>query len=319
MADARWAGALADRRGPLMEARRRIVCATDLTARSDLALSRAVLLAKQTGARLTLVHAVDARKSERQVRAQVNRAYVQMLSMVDEESAAIDVAVKVGGRLDVIARVANEANADVVVLAAPQRRRLDFLFGTTAERLLRATGRPVLVVHREARESYRRVAMAVDLSNVSLPMIQAASKLGVLENAETTLLHANSAPLESTLKTVGVSQQAIEDYRQGWEDDARLRLQAMSTAADMPSERTRLLVRTESPALAIRQMLEWEQPELLTLGASRWVLIKRLLLGSVTDSLLRTSMSDVLVIPHAISSSASRSPIRREFPAASVQ
>ena len=79
-----------------MTAPGRIVCATDFTARSDLALSRAVLLARQTGARLTLVHAVDPRQSQRQVRAQVNRAYVQLLSKVDQgfgsKSAAIDVA-----------------------------------------------------------------------------------------------------------------------------------------------------------------------------------------------------------------------------------
>jgi universal stress protein E len=300
----------------------RIVCATDFTARSDLALSRAVLLAQQTGARLTLVHAVDARQSERQVRAQVNRAYVQLLSKVDQfsaQSAAIDVAVRAGGPLDVIAKVATEANADLVVLAAPQPRRFDSIVGTTAERLLRAIGRPVLVVHREARDSYRRVAMAVDLSNMSLPMIQRAARLGVLDDAETTLLHATSAPAEGMLKTVGVDEQAIEGYRHGWEDDARLRLRAMVTAAEMSVERTRLLLRTESPALAIRQVLEREQPDLFTIGASRWVLIKRLLIGSVTDSLLRTSMSDVLVIPHATSSSASRSPIRRELPAASVQ
>jgi universal stress protein E len=283
-------------------ARGRIVCATDCTARSDLAMRRAVLLARQTGARLTLVHAVDARRSERQVRAQVNRAYVQLLSKVDQgfgaESAAIDIAVRPGGRLDVIAEVANAANADLVVLAAPQRRRLDSIVGTTAERLLRAIGRPVLVVHREALDSYRRVAMAVDLSNMSLPMIQTAARLGVLDNAETTLLHATSAPHEGMLKTVGVDERAIEDYRQGWEDDARLRLQAMLTAAEIAVGRTRLLVRTESPALAIRQVLEREQSELLTIGASRWVLLKRLLIGSVADSLLRTAMCDVLVIPH---------------------
>ncbi len=306
-----------------MAALRRIVCATDFTARSDLAVSRAVLLARQTGARLTLVHAVDARRPERQVRAQANRAYVQLLSKVDQgfgsESAAIDIAVRPGGPLDVIAKVASEANADLVVLAAPQRRRMDSIVGTTAERLLRAIGRPVLVVHRESRDSYRRVAMAVDLSNISLPMIQTASRLGVLDNADTTLLHATSAPLEGMLGTVGADRQAIEDYKRGWEDDARLRLQAMLTAAELPVERTRLLVRTEAPALAIRQVLEREQPELLTIGASRWVLIKRLLIGSVTDSLLRTSMSDVLVIPNTTSSSASRSPIRRELPAASVQ
>lgn len=301
-----------------MQTHGRIVCATDLTARSDFALSRAVLVARQTGSRLTLVHAVDARRSERQVRAQVNRAYVQLLSKVDQESAAIDIAVRVGGRLDVIAKVAGEANADLVVLAAPQRRRLDSIFGTTAERLLRAIGRPVLVVHRPVQKTYEQVAMAVDLSNVSLPMMQTAARLGVLGTVGTTLLHATSAPLDGMLETVGVDGQSIEDYKRGWENDARLRLQAMLTAAEMSVERTRLLVRTESPALAIRQVLELEQPELLTIGASRWVLIKRLLIGSVTDSLLRTSMCDVLVIPNATSSSASRSPIRHELREASV-
>ena len=54
-----------------MTARGRIVCATDFTARSDLALSRAALLAQQTGARLTLVHAVDPRRSERVLRARI--------------------------------------------------------------------------------------------------------------------------------------------------------------------------------------------------------------------------------------------------------
>ena len=156
-----------------MTAPARILCATDFAARSDRALNRAVLLAQQTGARLTLVHAVDPRRSPRTLRAQVNRAYVQLLSKVDQAygsaSAAIDVAVRAGGPLEVIARVAEETNAGLLVLAAPQRRRFDSIFGTTAERLLRAIKCPVLVVHREAHGSYRRVAMAVDLSNTSLP------------------------------------------------------------------------------------------------------------------------------------------------------
>lgn len=284
-----------------MAAPGRIVCATDLTARSDFALSRAVLLAQQTGAPLTLVHAVDPRRPERQLRAQVNRAYVQLLSKIDRAfgsaSAAIDVAVRAGGPLDVIIKIASESNAALVVLAAPQLRRRDSIIGTTAERLLRAIGRPVLVVHRAVQGSYRRVAMAVDLSNTALPMIQATARLGVLDNAETTLLHATIAPHEGMLRTVGVDEQTIDDYKHGWQHDARLRLHTMLTAAEMDVERTRVVVRTQSPAAAIRHVLEHEQPELLTIGASRWLLIKRLLIGSLTDRLLRTAMCDVLVIP----------------------
>jgi len=287
-----------------MSARGRIVCATDLRVRSNFAVSRAVQLAKQTGARLTLVHAVDARRSAPRIRAQVNRAYVELLTLVDQNfgpaASAIDIAVRAGGPLDVIVNVATETDADLVVLAAPQRRRLDSIFGTTAERLLRTLQRPVLCVHRRTTFNYRRVSMAVDLSNASLPMIQAAARLGMLERAETTLLHATAPPLEGMLKTVGVEEHAIEDYKQGWQDDARARLQAMATAAEMDVERTRIVVRTEPPALAIRRVIEEDRPDLLTLGSSRWALIKRLLIGRMADSVLRKPMSDILIIPQRI-------------------
>jgi nucleotide-binding universal stress UspA family protein len=251
-----------------------------------------------------LVHAVDARRSAPRVRAQVNRAYVQLLSMIDQNfgsaSAAIDIAVRAGGPFDVIVKVATEADADLVVLAAPQRRRLDSVFGTTAERLLRALQRPVLCVHRRTTFNYRRVSLAVDLSNASLPMIQAAARLGMLERAETTLVHATAPPLEGMLKTVGVEEHDIEDYKQGWQDDARARLQAMATAAEMDVERTRIAVRAEPAAVAIRNVIEEDRPDLLTLGASRWALIKRLLIGSVAESVLRKPMCDILVIPQRI-------------------
>ena len=84
------------------------------------------------------------------------------------------------------------------------------------------------------------------------------------------------------------------------QDDARVRLRAMLTAAEMDIERTRILVRMEPPAEAIRRVIEEERPDLLTIGASRWFLIKRLLIGSVADSLLRTAMCDVLLIPQRI-------------------
>src|ERR1044072_6145182 len=116
-----------------MAPRTQIVCATDLRVRSNFAVNRAAQLARERGARLTLVHAVDARRSAPRVRAQVNRAYVQLLSMVDRTfgsaAAATDIVVRAGGPLDVIVKVASEVDADLVVLGAPQRRRTDSLFG----------------------------------------------------------------------------------------------------------------------------------------------------------------------------------------------
>ena len=176
-----------------MTARARMVCATDLMARSDFALSRAVLLAQRTGARLTFVHAVDPRGSERLMRAQVNRAYVQLLSKVDQAfgsaAAAIDVVVRAGGP----ARCHRQGCERVgcrpgrAGSTAAGATRFDFRHDRRAP--VAPVKQPVLVVHRPADE-LSAVAMAVDLSNTSVPMIQAAARLGVLDDAQTTLLHA---------------------------------------------------------------------------------------------------------------------------------
>src|SRR5688500_17971143 len=99
-----------------------IVCATDLTARSTAAWLRAALLARQTGARLTLLHVVQPRQSERMARRLANRAYIELLSQVDRAfgSAAgfVDVVVRRGDVRRVIARTAEEVNADLIVVAA---------------------------------------------------------------------------------------------------------------------------------------------------------------------------------------------------------
>ena len=165
----------------------RILCATDLSVRSTPALRRAGSLARQTGARLTLLHVIDTRQPERVARMQANRAYVDLLSQADRAfgSAAgfIDVVVRRGAVVEIIATSAREWDADLIVVAAPKSRRLEAIVGTTAERLVRRAKRPVLVVRRELQGGYRDVAIAADLSSASLPIIRAAIRLGALDKS----------------------------------------------------------------------------------------------------------------------------------------
>jgi nucleotide-binding universal stress UspA family protein len=48
---------------------------------------------------------------------------------------------------------------------------------------------------------------------------------------------------------------------------------------------------------AIQDTLSDAATELLIIGASRWFFLKRLLIGSVADRLLRSVTCDVMVIP----------------------
>lgn len=280
----------------------RILCATDLTARSMPALLRAASLARQTGARLTLLHVIDPQQSERIARMQANRAYVELLSQADRAfgSAAgfIDVVVGRGSARDLIARTAHEWDADLIVVAAPKSRRLESIVGTTAERLVRSAKRPVLVVRREMQGSYDKVAIAADLSSASLPMLRTAIRLAALDQACATVIHAIGPSYDGTMRSVGLDESTIARYQRSSQEAARQRLQAMVADAGLPPASTRVVVRGDPPAAAIRAVLEYERPELLAIGASRWFLLKRLLIGSVADRLLRAALCDVLVIPY---------------------
>lgn len=291
-----------------------IVCATDLTARSTAAWLRAALLARQTGAKLTLLHVIQPRQPERIARHLANRAYIELLSQVDRAfgSAAgfVDVVVRRGDVRRVIARTAEQANADLIVVAAPQSRSLDSIVGTTAERLVRTAKRPVLVVRREMQGDYRNVAIAADLSSASLPMLRTAVRLGALDGASATIVHAVDPSYDSMLRSAGIDEVAIGRYQLDVQGDAKRRLQTMIADAGLVPENTGVIVRGDPPVVAIRAVLEHQRPELLAIGASRWFALKRLLIGSVADRLLREAECDVLVIPNV---GLDRAPVRREI------
>jgi universal stress protein E len=279
----------------------RVICATDLQPRSELALRRAALVARQMDARLMVLHVVDDRQSWRAVRGASNRAYAELLSKVDDifgrRAAAVDIAVRAGEPVDVIATLVREQDANLLVLAAPRPRRFDAVIGTTAERLLRATERPLLAVRGEVEGDYARVAVATDATRASVSMLRAAAAAGVLDAPHVSLVHAFRPPYEGVLRNVGVEEEQLRGYRSDWRKEARNNVRSLLAAAGIEREGVQVLVPAEPPLAAIQSALSQLQPELLVLGASRWFRLKRLLLGSVADGVLRSADCDVLVIP----------------------
>lgn len=105
-----------------------------------------------------------------------------------------------------IARAA--ADFDLVVIGAYGMHPLrDFAIGTSAERLLRRSHRPVLVVNRKPAGPYRQVLVPVDFS----PDARAAVSLArqVAPDAELHLLHAFEVAFESKLRFAGVEDEEI--------------------------------------------------------------------------------------------------------------
>jgi nucleotide-binding universal stress UspA family protein len=259
-------------------------------------------LARQTGVRLTLLHVVEPRQPERVARMQANRAYVELLSRAEQatgpQGILIDIVVRRGSIRETIARTADEWNADLIVVGAPRSRRLDSIVGTTAERLVRTSKRAVLVVRRDVEGVYRHVAVAADLSDASLAMMRTAVHLAALDEATATVIHAYHLPYDGMMRSAGVEESLIRSYERGAQQEAKRRLHDVSAEAGLSMGHTRVVVRSELPADAISSVLDSECPELLAIGASRWFLLKRIMIGSVADRLLRAATCDILVVPH---------------------
>jgi len=289
---------------------KRILCATDFSSDATSALERAAMLAKEYAAELQLLHVVSAVSLEalRQWGPEpldCPDRLVQLLRHELEEIAAhtagqhgvrSEARIVVGDVTDSI--VSAGASADLVVLGAHGMNPLkDALLGTTAERMVSRTARPVLIVRTPPHEAYRNVLVPVDL----LPGAQEAlgAALRFAGEAMITALHAYDVPFEGLLHRAGVSDAAIDGHRARAYDKAVETIGELS--ASVSGDPLRFLAFVERGDAGAR-IVERQR----TSGADLVVLLKRtrsvgesLLLGSVTRHVLADVASDVLLLKEA--------------------
>ena len=271
-----------------------LLCATDLTARSERAMQRVGLLARQMNAKVFFVHAVDDSASGRVVRMKVNRAYARLVSESERamKHAPHDAtaAVRLGKPLEVVIAAAREYKPDLIVMATPKHRRLDALIGTTAERIIRSTGHSVLVVGSTAARTYERVVLATDLTSKSEHVTRTIVDMGMLKNAHAWFVHAFDLPYHH------VAAVGAFNARRGIANDTRR--DVLKTLGDAGADLGRVHVLTDQarPLGAIERAMERVQPDLLVIGVSRWFALKRILIGSVADQVFRGVNCDILAI-----------------------
>jgi len=283
--------------------RRRFLCATDLSPRSQRAVQRAAILARQAGADLMLVHAVDERHPERLVRMMAERAATELRAQLEDiglpRTSVGGIAVRVGRPMQVLRDSAHEWEADLIVAAAPARRDYERVFGTTGERLVRALELPVLFVHRAPRGAYAKAVVATDLSDGDVRMARTSALLRIFEAAHTTIMHACGPSYDGVMSMVGIRQAQVAAYARQWKSRLCRELARHAAAAGICPSQVSVVQESARPFVAIQRIVRQTEPDLLAIGTSRYFMLKRMLLGSVADEVLRKIDCDILVISPA--------------------
>jgi nucleotide-binding universal stress UspA family protein len=307
-----------------MDEPRTIVVGVATVEDLDTALAPAIRLADSIGAELHVVHAfeppdpmvlsdgallsaspLDASYVSRVIETVVPRLEAQVRRFAEDPSRVVVHALP-GVPHARLTGFASEIGADLLVVGATRRGRVwREILGTTAERVLRWSRVPVLVVHQPFLGPVKRVLMTTDLSDLSASVHHRA--LDVLEmlfsdappEVRSLLVVDNRVALATALVTDSIERlgrAAVERFL-----DAR-----------QPGPAVEPVARVGDPCNEIVVEAQAWRADLLVLGTHGRKGISRFVFGSVAAAVLRDANRNVLVIPASAGSDEMVAPVAWE-------
>jgi universal stress protein E len=281
---------------------RRLLATTDFSARSELAVKRAALLCGQFAAELQLLHIVDDDQPADVVEQETRQATSLLQAMaakIPNESGKEPISiVKAGDPFQEIVQVATDNDADLIAMGSHRRRILrDVFVGTTIERVMRTGHHPVLMVNTEPKGTYRRVVVATDMSEASANALSTARSLGLLDGAYVSLVHAFEPLAKGMMIYANVEREKIEEHVAHEASETRRKLADFVDKLQLGELRYDLRLLEGPTFRTIKEFVDKEQPDLLVIGTRGLTGVKRILLGSVADAVLRGIECDILAVP----------------------
>ena len=272
----------------------KLLVATDLSPRSDKAVQRAALLARRFGCEWTLVHVIDDDSPQRLIERRLSDARelledrVEGLALVAGQRPRV--MVEVGSVESTINEIALGTGAELLVLGMHRKNLLREIFvGTSAERIIRSSRLPVLRVAGSGEDDY--------LSADSAHAIQTSRALGLLDGCELHVAHvfeafAKGEILMSAAEATVVAAATREARGQV---EAELSSFLAEQQLDLPASQVHL--EEGFSVVQLKRCMEKLDPDLVVIGTHGRSGLKKLMLGSVAETLLGEVARDILCVP----------------------
>ena len=290
-----------------------ILAPVDFSPASQHGLAFAGALAERFHSRLHLLHVVEppvlpewgyAHIPQREAR--LRRAAEERLPQLSSEcgidpTLVVSTKVRSGEAEDEICAAAAEESADLIVLASHGLGGLQHaFFGSTAERVVRRAPCPVLTVRdcalpRKGADipsfDLKRIVVTTDFSEESKKAFPYALALARKFEASLLLLYVVPAHLPAELSHLGI----VLEERQLLEE-ARERLPRFRQAELDPHLRVETLVLNGGSAHEICRTAETQAADLIVMATHGHTGLKRFMLGSVTENVVRHAPCPVLIV-----------------------
>jgi universal stress protein E len=284
----------------------RLLIATDLLPKSEFAIDRAGLLADELGAELSMLHVVSPVSSERVLEQSLQIAIARMKSRARSPlwhaKTTPDVVVRAGNPARVIMDAIARNEPDLLIVGPHERRGVvDALQGTIIEKAVSSRRCPVLVVQQGASANYRNILLALDAAAGSRAAVRAAERFVLRDGAQATAIHACASPDHAVLQLPGTEGAGVALKTDCSPGTASVAMRELLERESEDPKRYELVVAHGNPLPTIMRVIGARQPDLLVMGTRGDGRMRRAVLGSVANQLLRVAPCDILIVPQGTS------------------
>lgn len=230
----------------------------------------------------------------------------QVVARIKDE-VGLDVlsALTVGSAPEALENHVRFREADLVVMTSHGRGPLSRIWlGSVTDRFIRSTSTPVLLVRPEEGEesdlskeiAFDRVLIPVDGSQEGDAILTPALALGKACDSEFVLLHVSGYTKEFASiylpHTVQMNAETMEEERKKAEDDIDARVERLRSEGVKVTGRVML---DNSPSDGVLHFAAQHDIDLIAMATHGRGRVARMVLGSVTDKVLRGAHHPVLV------------------------
>lgn len=288
----------------------RILVGSDLSGVSDEAVRQGAALVKAKADELGLCHVLPAaqlrtlfpQEHERDLAALLElqprfaealRAQVERL--FGDKNLPLSVFVEHGSDYSELIRRAEQWQADLLVVGSHGRAGLSRFFSpSVAERVVRHATCPVLVARERASGA---VLVATDLSDPSLPAIEAGAQEAARRERALVVMHATetlSWRTEPVMALLGVNP--VTETPDIAEERAKLARQIIAGALARFGAKAEIVIVDGDPSTEILKLIDQLPAELLVVGTRGRGSVSRVMLGSVAAHLVQSAPCSVLAV-----------------------
>lgn len=267
----------------------RILLATDLSEKSDNILANAIELATTFNSKINLIHVLPNDIKNEKVKPLLIEASISRLDELNEhiKSKGLQTEkpiLKYGSFIEKIVSTAKEINANVIFIGAGEKSNKGaFHLGTTTENIIRKTKRPVWVVKNDKPLKIANILCPVDFSKESGRALKNAIIIARKVNAKLTIISANQLVYTGSLSL----KIDMEDQDNFVYLDHEKEFQSFLEKFKLSDLEWEKQVYLGDPADTIIKAIEINKIDLLFMGTRGKTGLSKLLMGSVTEKVIR--------------------------------